>query len=275
MQQRRSAPIDWADEAPAAGMARNPDTPEVPPGAPSDDLSDTEIGPIGHPQRHADDDSLALALEPDGPGASGRQVVPMQAEALLNECDRLMRALGASATESLPSGGTPERMTGTVGCDPLTSLPNRRWLLDRLWCALATARRNGSKLSVLFLDINGFRQINLARGYAAGDDVLRRSAKCLRAAVRNADSVCRWEDDEFVVLLNHVEQSSDATMVAKKLAEGIGRLTDAQGRALRLTVSIGITVFPDDGEDAMVLLGRANSAWSRAKMRSRGVPMFP
>ena len=154
--------------------------------------------------------------------------------------------------------------------DVLTRLPNRMLLRDRFERALIAARRHGSRLALLFLDIDHFKQINDSLGHAAGDAVLQRVATCLLAAVRDADTVCRYGGDEFVVLLTEIAQAEDAAQVARKLAAALAMPALDGAAPLALQASIGISIYPDDGQDADTLLGQADAAMYRAKRRGQG-----
>ena len=154
--------------------------------------------------------------------------------------------------------------------DVLTRLPNRLLLRDRFERALIAARRHGGRLALLFLDIDGFKQINDSLGHAAGDAVLQRVALNLLAAVRDADTVCRYGGDEFVVLLTEIAQADDAAQVARKLAAALALPALAGGVPVTLSASIGISIYPDDGPDADTLLGQADAAMYRAKRLGQG-----
>ena len=154
--------------------------------------------------------------------------------------------------------------------DVLTHLPNRLLLRDRFERALIAAKRHGGRLALLFLDIDGFKQINDTLGHAAGDAVLQRVAATLLAAVRDGDTVCRYGGDEFVVLLTEVAQAEDAAQVARKLTAALALPTTAGGAPVTLSASIGISIYPDDGLDADTLLGKADAAMYRAKRLDRG-----
>ena len=154
--------------------------------------------------------------------------------------------------------------------DVLTRLPNRLLLRDRFERALIAARRHGGRLALLFLDIDHFKQINDSLGHAAGDAVLQRVATCLLAAVRDADTVCRYGGDEFVVLLTEIAQVEDAAQVARKLAAALAVPALDGAAPLALQASIGISIYPDDGMDTDTLLGQADAAMYRVKRRGRG-----
>lgn len=151
--------------------------------------------------------------------------------------------------------------------DTLTRLPNRRLLTDRLDQAIRGATRNGRRIALLLLDLDGFKQINDRHGHAAGDRVLEAIAARLRDVVRDADTVARMGGDEFVVLLPDVEHLEDAVKVAAKIHDSIGEPI-ADGSALHsVGTSIGISVFPDHGETPDTLLHRADHAMYHGKSR--------
>ena len=149
--------------------------------------------------------------------------------------------------------------------DALTQLPNRVLLLDRLTLAIANAKRRDTRLALLFLDLDNFKQINDTFGHAVGDEVLQRAAHCLSASVRDADTVSRYGGDEFVILLTEVTQAADAALVADKMIAALAAPTHVGEHALSVTASIGISLYPDDGEDADTLIDRADAAMYRAK----------
>ncbi|MDP3082930.1 MAG: GGDEF domain-containing protein [Rubrivivax sp.] len=153
----------------------------------------------------------------------------------------------------------------SAGHDALTQLPNRVLLLDRLAHALASAKRHGTRLALFFLDIDNFKQINDTYGHAVGDEVLVLAAQHLASSVRAADTVSRFGGDEFVVLLSEVSQLDDATLVADKVIAAIGAYNHVGGHVLQLSVSIGISLYPDHGDDAAVLIAHADASMYRAK----------
>jgi diguanylate cyclase (GGDEF)-like protein len=158
--------------------------------------------------------------------------------------------------------------------DPLTNLPNRLLLADRLAQSLALAGRHQRRSAVLFLDIDRFKHINDSLGHLIGDELLQAIGVELTQSVRASDTVGRYGGDEFVVVLSEVEQRHDATLAAQKILAAIGRPRQVSGYELHVTASIGISVFPDDGEDAEALLTRADMALYRAKHLGRGCHQF-
>jgi diguanylate cyclase (GGDEF)-like protein len=149
--------------------------------------------------------------------------------------------------------------------DPLTGLPNRLLMHDRLGRAIAAARRRASALAVLFLDVDRFKRINDSLGHAAGDEVLQSIAGRLTACVRDSDTVCRYGGDEFVVLLPEVACSADAAASADQLLAAIAMPHRVGEQDLHVTASVGVSVYPADGTDAVTLLRKADLALLRAK----------
>lgn len=162
-----------------------------------------------------------------------------------------------------------QRMSHLAQHDPLTGLPNRLLLMDRLDRAIATARRHVGALAVLFLDVDRFKRINDTLGHATGDKVLQSLAARMVACVRNSDTVSRQGGDEFVVLLSDVACAEDAAFGADKLLAALAMPHRIDGRDHRVTVSAGIAVYPADGADAESLLAKADLGLLRAKAARR------
>lgn len=153
--------------------------------------------------------------------------------------------------------------------DLLTNLPNRSLLADRLVQSILFAKRHGSKLALMFLDIDHFKRINDSMGHAIGDQLLQSVARRLQASVRNSDTVSRHGGDEFVILLPDIGDSQSVIHFAEKLIQNVGEPHLISGQELRVTLSIGISMFPDDGADADVLMHNADLAMYQAKRRGR------
>jgi diguanylate cyclase (GGDEF)-like protein/PAS domain S-box-containing protein len=164
---------------------------------------------------------------------------------------------------------TSRSMSHLAQHDLLTGLPNRLLLKDRLAQAITLGRRHGKPLAVLFLDIDGFKHINDSHGHATGDELLRGVAARLRQSLRPSDTICRIGGDEFVIVLAEIEHAGDATVVADKLLTALGSPYWIDEVDVRLTATIGIAGCPDDGEDADVLIGKADSAMYTAKRAGR------
>jgi diguanylate cyclase (GGDEF)-like protein/PAS domain S-box-containing protein len=153
--------------------------------------------------------------------------------------------------------------------DALTDLPNRLLLNDRLARSIALARRYGRRLAVLFLDCDRFKHINDTLGHAVGDQVLRSIAKRLSTCVRESDTVSRHGGDEFLVLLSEVDQPEDARLIAEKIVSSVAEPHFVSGHELQLTASVGIALYPEDGQDAQSLIMRADTAMYHAKNTGR------
>jgi diguanylate cyclase (GGDEF)-like protein len=153
--------------------------------------------------------------------------------------------------------------------DSVTGLPNRALFLDRLERALAQAKRGGRVLGVLFLDLDHFKAVNDSLGHAAGDRLLKGVSDRLVDCLRGSDSVARLGGDEFAVVLSEVAQGEDASAVGQRLMAALRPSFDIEGHELFVTVSIGASIHPHDGEDAETLLKNADTAMYRAKQEGR------
>jgi diguanylate cyclase (GGDEF)-like protein/PAS domain S-box-containing protein len=153
--------------------------------------------------------------------------------------------------------------------DPLTDLANRALLADRLQLAIALAHRKRHSLAVLFLDVDHFKELNDSMGHGVGDILLASIARRLSGCVRGSDTVCRFGGDEFVVVLNEVNQPGDVAATAEKLRHAVATPHYVSGRTLTTTVSIGVATYPADGLDATTLLRNADAAMYRAKASGR------
>jgi diguanylate cyclase (GGDEF)-like protein/PAS domain S-box-containing protein len=158
--------------------------------------------------------------------------------------------------------------------DPLTGLPNRRLLEDRLTQALAASQRNSKQTAVMFVDLDRFKNINDSLGHSAGDKVLKEVAERLVRQLRVVDTICRIGGDEFVVVLPEIKRASDAANVAAKILEAVALPFQVDDRDLNFTSSIGISVFPDDGRDAESLIRNADAAMYHAKETGRANYQF-
>lgn len=158
--------------------------------------------------------------------------------------------------------------------DLLTDLPNRSLLGDRIANSIALARRHGKQRAVLFLDLDGFKQINDSRGHHIGDKLLQSVAQRLVACVRSSDTVSRQGGDEFVILLSEIEHAGDAAVSAQKMLLALTAPHRIAGQALQITASIGISIYPDDGRDAETLIRHADAAMYHAKNKGRNGYQF-
>ncbi|HEX6381220.1 MAG TPA: EAL domain-containing protein [Acidimicrobiia bacterium] len=153
--------------------------------------------------------------------------------------------------------------------DGLTGLPNRMLFGDRLSRALAHARRNDLPVAVMVVDLDRFKGVNDSLGHAAGDELLRQTALRMRASVREEDTVARLGGDEFALLLPHLTGVDGAIAVARRLLAAFADPIEIAGQTVTVSPSIGISLFPQDGEDADAIVAGADAAMYRAKERGR------
>jgi diguanylate cyclase (GGDEF)-like protein/PAS domain S-box-containing protein len=153
--------------------------------------------------------------------------------------------------------------------DPLTGLPNRRLLLDTLSAMVARIRAEGGMIALLYIDLDGFKLVNDSLGHRVGDAMLVQMAACLRSWVREGDMLARLGGDEFMVILDRIHTRDDATQVAKDLLHAISSPVRIEGHVLALGASIGISIFPDNAQDAEELMQEADSAMYAAKREGK------
>jgi len=167
-----------------------------------------------------------------------------------------------------------ERIRFLADHDDLTELPNRSLFRQALNKALQRAERSGRMLSILFFDLDRFKNINDSLGHDAGDEVLRAVAERLTACVRKIDVVARFGGDEFAVLTEGLTAEDQASTVARKILEVLSKPMILAGRQYRPAASIGISTYPTDGRDVQSLLKNADIAMYRAKEEGRGTFQF-
>ena len=153
--------------------------------------------------------------------------------------------------------------------DPLTGLPNRLLLSDRLARGIAGAQREGGLLAVMFVDLDHFKRINDTLGHDIGDQLLREVAKRIGGVLRKGDTLSRLGGDEFVVLLEGLKAAEDAGQVARKLIDAVSQPYDIEGHTLNTAASAGISIYPTDGTDGTTLMRHADTAMYVAKSSGR------
>jgi diguanylate cyclase (GGDEF)-like protein len=165
---------------------------------------------------------------------------------------------------------TEELIRHLANHDTLTDLPNRRLLDDRLNQALIQARRRGTRVALMLIDLDGFKIINDTLGHRAGDTALQTVARRLSGCVRDADTVARVGGDEFVVLLNDLAQAADSIKVADKILHDVAQPMAIDGQQIAVGVSIGISVYPEDAGDGESLFKLSDAAMYRVKQAGKG-----
>jgi diguanylate cyclase (GGDEF)-like protein len=153
--------------------------------------------------------------------------------------------------------------------DSLTGLPNRALFIDRLIIGLSRAERKHSRIVVLFIDLDRFKEINDSLGHTIGDHLLKLVAERLRTTTRETDSLARFGGDEFTLMLEDVGDVDDATRVAQKIIEALRVPFQVHEQELFVSGSVGLSIFPDDGGDADTLVRNADTAMYRAKEQGR------
>ncbi len=162
-----------------------------------------------------------------------------------------------------------EELTKLVTQDALTGLPNRKLLADHCQLALSGAKRNNTRLAMMFVDLDGFKAVNDTLGHAYGDLLLKETARRILACTRESDTVARFGGDEFIVLLPLVESPQDAVAVGEKIRQALQLPYVLAGTEQHISASIGIAVYPEDGADEASLIKSADTAMYMAKKGGR------
>jgi diguanylate cyclase (GGDEF)-like protein len=158
--------------------------------------------------------------------------------------------------------------------DTLTGLPNRLLLKDRMAQAIAHAERSGRRVALLFVDLDRFKAVNDSYGHPVGDTLLRDAALRLQSCVRESDTISRHGGDEFLVVLNEVQDSQVPAQVAAKIMSVLSQSFHIEGHEASISASVGIAVYPDDGADFDELLKKADTAMYHAKEAGRNAFRF-
>ena len=167
-----------------------------------------------------------------------------------------------------------EQINQRANYDALTELPNRYLLLDRLKQSIRSTKRHGGKLALLYLDLDRFKIVNDNLGHLVGDKLLIAVAKRLVNALREEDTISRLGGDEFVILMENTETTEDVENVAKTIINSLKKPFEIMGHVLHVSTSIGIAVYPDDGEDETLLMQHADVSMYQAKKTGYGQYMF-
>jgi len=193
-----------------------------------------------------------------------------RSEAQLREAnERLVVATVHAQTMTEAAEEAAARMAYMAEHDVLTGLPNRSLLTARLAQSIALAKRHGKKVALLYLDLDHFKHVNDSLGHAVGDQLLQSAARRLQSCVRLSDTVCRQGGDEFVVLLAEIDTELDAALAAEKLIGAMAEPHQIGEHRLYVTLSIGISIYPDDGADVETVVKNADIAMYHAKRNGR------
>ena len=167
------------------------------------------------------------------------------------------------------SGSEIQKMSHHAQHDFLTGLPNRMLLMERLTQAVGMAHRHSKHIALLFLDLDHFKAINDTFGHSVGDHLLQEVATEISACVRTTDTVCRHGGDEFVVLLTEINERDDAVQIAEKLLARFKSPRIIDGHEFQVSLSIGISIYPENGLDADTLMHHADKSMYTVKKSAR------
>ena len=167
-----------------------------------------------------------------------------------------------------------EKIEKLAYSDPLTGLPNRALMHDRLGQMIVRAKRNSHRISLFFIDLDHFKKVNDTFGHDKGDQLLIIVADRLKKVLRNCDSVARLGGDEFVILIDDINDREDASLIACKILESMAQPIILDNKEVVTTTSIGIAMFPEDGVDPVTLLKNADTAMYRSKEMGRNTYRF-
>ena len=183
--------------------------------------------------------------------------------------ERLATATARAEAMTVAAEQAVTHMAYAAQHDFLTGLPNRSLLTDLLSTSMALAQRHGKKVALMYLDLDHFKNINDSLGHTVGDQLLQSIAKRLRASIRLSDTVCRQGGDEFVVLMPDIATVQDAMLKARKLILAMAEPFYIGSHTLHITLSIGISLYPDDGGDIETVVRNADMAMYHAKISGR------
>jgi diguanylate cyclase (GGDEF)-like protein/PAS domain S-box-containing protein len=169
---------------------------------------------------------------------------------------------------------TEEKIARLAHFDYLTGLPNRAFFLDNLDHSIALAKRNNYKVSVLFLDLDGFKQVNDTLGHDAGDLLLREASLRLKEVIRESDTVARVGGDEFIFVLNEIGSAENAASIAKKIIAALSEPFELNGQQCKIGGSIGISIYPDGAANPETLIKQADDAMYLAKQSGKNAYRF-
>jgi len=196
------------------------------------------------------------------------------APALNEEGRKQIGELADRLTVAMSSAWRDEQLYQQAHYDSLTGLPNRLVLMDRLTQGIARCHRESGSLALLFVDLDHFKNVNDTQGHASGDRVLKEAAGRISRCVRDTDTVSRHGGDEFTVILGQVHRPRDAGRVAEDIVRSLSEVFVVDGQSSFLSASVGIAVYPQDGDSAEVLIKNADTAMYRAKSGGRARSVY-
>ena len=225
---------------------------------------------LGHRIRSAVDVPIAGAAGPYGVlGAYSPEPQRFSADNV-----HFLRSLANTLATAIDRKAAEDRLTYLAQFDPLTGLPNRTLFLDRLSQGITLAQRNQWRVGAVSIDLDRFKTVNDTLGHAVGDELLSAVAARLQTCLRSADTVGRLGGDEFAFVLTDLAKADDAALVAQKVITALAQPFQLSGVEVYVSASLGMAIYPDDGDDAVVLLKNADTALYLAKERGRNSYQF-
>jgi len=185
-----------------------------------------------------------------------------------------LQSVGNILAVAIERKNAEDRLAYLAQFDALTGLPNRHLFLNRLTLTMAHARRSGLPMAMLFIDLDRFKLVNDTQGHSAGDKLLKEAARRLTQCIRSGDTACRFGGDEFGAIVSELSKPGDAGLVAQKVLDSLSLPFHVDGQETYVTASIGITLFPDDGDNPEALIMNADTAMYRAKEQGRNTYQF-
>jgi diguanylate cyclase (GGDEF)-like protein/PAS domain S-box-containing protein len=167
-----------------------------------------------------------------------------------------------------------ERIKFLAQYDQLTKLPNRALFNDRLQHSIDRAQRSKNKIGLMFIDLDGFKNVNDTLGHQAGDELLQIIAERISNLMRVEDTVARFGGDEFTIIMEELNHSDGAIVVAKNVLQTIGEVIYLSGQEVSVGASIGISIYPDNGEDANSIINNSDTAMYQAKKQGKNCFKF-
>ena len=203
----------------------------------------------------ANNRSIAWAIAKSLSNSGAKVALTYLGEALKKRIDPLAKEINSS-----------EGLYFKANYDMLSKLPNRNLLNDRFNLLLSQSKRTSSKIAVLFIDLDGFKKINDDYGHNAGDVLLMEISERLKKSVRDSDTIARWGGDEFIILLNNVDSRDNINVFVNRMIEDCSQpIKINKEKSVSISLSVGISIYPNDGDDKIKLLELADKAMYKAK----------
>jgi diguanylate cyclase (GGDEF)-like protein/PAS domain S-box-containing protein len=239
-------------------------------GSTREDLIGLELSEFMAPDVAASTTAFYARILASGKGSGLREFVPkrgspLKADWVAHQVIPTERGVAVTFRDISATKAHARTLEDIARIDSLTGLRNRRWLMENLPGVISACAEKSAKAALLFIDLDDFKTVNDTLGHAAGDRLLEAVAKRVRAAIRDADVLCRLGGDEFTVILSTIESAEEAAAISQRILAAIQRPFNLAGHEASVGSSIGISLYPADGLDADTLVSHADLAMYRAK----------